>query len=57
MNRQIWAEHLSSWKNYLLERLSCAEDKGDQIKTDRQLRTIERGWERLKVGGKGDDRG
>lgn len=42
MNRQIWAEHLSSWKEYLLERLSCTEDKGDQIKTDRQLRTIER---------------
>lgn len=42
MNRQIWTEHLSSWKEFLLERLSCTEDKGDQIKTERQLRTIER---------------
>ena len=42
MNRQIWTEHLSSWKEFLLERLSCIEDKGDQIKTERQLRTIER---------------
>lgn len=42
MNRQIWAEHLLNWKNFLLERLSCTEDEGDKIKTDRQLRTIER---------------
>lgn len=42
MNRQIWAEHLTSWKGFLLERLSCTEDTGDQIKTVRQLRTIER---------------
>ena len=42
MNRQIWFEHISSWKVFLLERLSCTVDKGDQIKTERQLRTIER---------------
>lgn len=42
MNKQTWIEHLSSWKEFLLERLSVAEDKGEQIKIERQLRTIER---------------
>lgn len=42
MNSQTWSEHLSSWKKFLLERLASTEDKGEQIKIDRQLRTIER---------------
>ena len=42
MNKETWIEHLSSWKEFLLERLSNAEDKGEQVKIERQLRTIER---------------
>ena len=42
MNKQTWIEHLSSWKEFLLERLSVNEDKGERIKIERQLRTIER---------------
>lgn len=41
MNKQTWIEHLSSWKKFLLERLSVTEDKGGQIKIKRQLRAIE----------------
>lgn len=42
MNKETWIEHLSSWKEFLLERLSNTEDKGEQVKIERQLRTIER---------------
>lgn len=42
MNKQTWIEHLSSWKQFLLERLADVDDKGDQIKIRRQLRTLER---------------
>ncbi len=40
MKSQSWIEHLSSWKIFL-ERLSDTEDKGEQVKIKRQLRTIE----------------
>ena len=42
MNKETWIEHLTSWKDFLLERLSSAEEKGEQVKIQRQLRTIER---------------
>ena len=42
MNKETWIEHLSSWKEFLLERLSNTEDKGELVKIERQLRTIER---------------
>ena len=42
MAKQAWIEHLSSWKSFLLERLANIEDKGERVKIERQLRTIER---------------
>lgn len=42
MDKQLWVEHLSSWKMFLKERLSSTETKGDRIKIERQLLTIER---------------
>ena len=42
MNKEVWIEHLSSWKEFLLERLSSIEDKGELVKIERQLLTIER---------------
>ena len=42
MNSQSWIEHLSSWKEFLLDRLLATEDKGEHVKIERQLRTIER---------------
>lgn len=42
MNRQTWIEHLSSWEKFLLSRLSEIDDIGEQIKIERQLRTLER---------------
>ena len=42
VEKQIWIDHLTSWKSFLYERLSASEDKGDRIKIERQLRTIER---------------
>lgn len=42
MNKQLWIEHLSSWKEFLSERISATEDQGEYIKYGRQLKTIER---------------
>ena len=42
MNKESWIEHLSSWKTFLLERLSNTVDKGEYKKIERQLWTIEK---------------
>lgn len=42
MNKQIWIEHLASWKEFLIGILASTDEKGEQIKIERQLRTIER---------------
>lgn len=42
MNNKIWTEHLLRWKQFLERRFSEVEDKGEQIKIDRQLKTLER---------------
>jgi len=42
MNKQTWIEHLSSWKQFLRDRLSDTDDRGERIKIERQLRTLER---------------
>lgn len=42
MNRQLWIDHLTSWKAFLNERISLTEDDGERIKSERQIRTIER---------------
>lgn len=42
MNKQLWADHLSSWKEFLTERIASAKDTGEELKCKRQIRTIER---------------
>ncbi|SHI60309.1 AAA domain-containing protein [Butyrivibrio fibrisolvens DSM 3071] len=42
MNRQVWIDHLTSWKTFLNERISLVEDEGERIKCERQIKTIER---------------
>lgn len=42
MNRQLWIDHLTSWKEFLNERISLTEDEGERIKCERQIKTIER---------------
>lgn len=42
MNNKIWTEHLLRWKQFLERCFSEVEDKGEQIKIDRQLKTLER---------------
>lgn len=42
MNRQLWIDHLTSWKAFLNERISLTEDEGERIKCERQIKTIER---------------
>ena len=42
MNKQLWTDHLTSWKTFLNERISFAEDDGEKIKYVRQIRNIER---------------
>ena len=42
MNRQLWIDHLTSWKTFLNERISLTEDDGERIKCERQIKTIER---------------
>lgn len=42
MDKQIWIDHLSSWKQFLTERIRLSEDDGEKIKCERQIRTIER---------------
>ena len=42
MNRQLWIDHLTNWKAFLNEQISLAEDEGERIKCDRQIKTIER---------------
>ncbi len=42
MNRQLWIDHLTSWKAFLNERISMTEDEGERIKCERQIKTIER---------------
>ena len=41
MNRNSWTEHLSHWITFLSERLSLTEDTGEQVKIERQIKTIE----------------
>lgn len=41
MNKQLWADHLTSWKKFLNERITSTDD-GERIKCDRQIKTIER---------------
>ena len=40
MNRQLWIDHLISWKAFLNERISLTEDEGERIKCERQIKTI-----------------
>lgn len=42
MDKSLWINHLSSWKKFLTERFAITDDKGDKIKIERQLLTIER---------------
>lgn len=42
MDKQIWIDHLLSWKKFLTERLNSTNDDGEKIKCDRQIKTIER---------------
>jgi superfamily I DNA and/or RNA helicase len=42
MNINTWTEHLSHWRTFLSERLTLLDDVGEQIKVERQLKTIER---------------
>jgi len=42
MNINTWTEHLSHWRTFLSERLTSLDDVGEQIKVERQLKTIER---------------
>ena len=42
MNNQIWIDHLTNWKEFLNERIFSTEDKGERIKYERQIKTIER---------------
>lgn len=42
MDKQFWLKHLTSWKQFLKERIASAGDIGDKVKIERQLRTIER---------------
>ena len=42
MNKQLWIDHLTSWKEFLNERISLADDEGERIKCERQIKTIER---------------
>lgn len=42
MNRELWIDHLRSWKAFLNERISLTEDEGERIKCERQIKTIER---------------
>lgn len=42
MDKSSWINHLSSWKKFLTERLTIADNYGDQRKIERQLLTIER---------------
>ncbi len=42
MNKQLWIDHLTSWKAFLNERISLTEDEGERIKCERQIKTIER---------------
>lgn len=42
MNRQLWIDYLTSWKEFLNERISLTEDEGERIKCERQIKTIER---------------
>lgn len=42
MDKSSWINHLSSWKKFLTERLTIADNIGDKKKIERQLLTIER---------------
>ena len=42
MNRQLWIDHMTSWKTFLNERISFTDDDGERIKCERQIKTIER---------------
>ena len=42
MDKSSWINHLFSWKKFLTERLTIADNIGDEKKIERQLLTIER---------------
>lgn len=42
MDNRLWIDHLSAWKRFLKERINLAEDDGERIKCERQIRTLER---------------
>lgn len=42
MDKQLWINHLTSWKMFLNERISTTEEVGERIKCERQIKTIER---------------
>lgn len=42
MNKQLWIDHLTSWKAFLNERISLTENDGERIKCERQIKTIEK---------------
>lgn len=42
LEKELWVNHLLSWKAFLLKCIASADNKGDTIKYERQLKTIER---------------
>ncbi len=42
MNKELWIDHLTSWKEFLNQRISSTDDYGERIKYERQIKTIER---------------
>lgn len=41
INSNLWIEHLSHWKNFLIERLTSSVNNGEMAKVSRQLKVIE----------------
>ena len=41
MNKFLWTEHLTHWKQFLTERLSSIDDFGERVKIERQLKVLE----------------
>ncbi len=42
MNKDSWIDHINAWRSFLLECLSDSTERGDIIRIERQIRTVER---------------
>lgn len=42
MNKELWVDHLARWKEFLKQRISSTDDRGERTKYERQINTIER---------------